>query len=863
MSSSQLFAQAPLDAADLLMEVRIEGGARGLVEAMLSGSLVLLDAQGMLDLAGVGVDEVVEGASVQATLHPEELSLRVDTRAGLLERGGTQLAFLGDEAVWNQGRLFLEVSLLGTLLDVDMSASVARQMVMVRSADDLPTVRDAARRRRARALGQATDPVAAALTASTGSGTALGGVVVDWYLALGTFSSINLGDASPSFRSGRVGVGATLLGGSAVAAYNRFAGTQAFSSTNRFEWNWTRAWPQNRWIRQVRLGKVQGTGPLARMFRGGVVTNVPYVRPAAFLVDQLAGALPPGWDVELYRGPALLDAVTPGSDGRYAFSVPLQFGFNPYQVVAHGPNGEVRSLDRSFDVSQERLPAGQFEYSLSGGACDFAPCQGAANLDLRWGVSRILTLQGGATALWYDSIPERQVAYGGAIVQPTRSLSFSGNYVHDVLASGRIRFSPSSSFRSSAGYTYVQGESSDPLRTSTVDRGIATAFLFYRPGILRGRTSIRVSGSHSESEFQDRTDMEALFSGQIRRMRLDVGGRRLVHTSPTSQSKPALFGLLRSVLQMDHHFGVLEGSLLRAGLSVESQGRLDEAYAGISQPLGSDWLLRFEGGWDRTFGSSLRIDLRANLSGLRFNSRNHAYGDGGQGLQTLQGSILAGGVGRLSVSDGRSVGRSGLAGFAFQDLNGDGVRDPDEAMIPGVRLRAAGRTARTDEDGSYEVWDLVPFETMLVEVDPASGPGAQWTPSQTLFSLQPDPNRFSRLDIPFVRTVEVMGEVRLQPSGRLLAGLDVILLDESGAEVYRTTTFTDGVFYFMGVRPGRYRAVVAPEGLVQQGLGAEAFILDVRTTPDGILEDLILWIGPEELMNPAGRNRRQPARRMP
>ena len=145
---------------------------------------------------------------------------------------------------------------------------------------------------------------------------------------------------------------------------------------------------------------------------------------------------------------------------------------------------------------------------------------------------------------------------------------------------------------------------------------------------------------------------------------------------------------------------------------------------------------------------------------------------------------------------------------------------------------------------------------MLVEVDPASGPGAQWTPTQTLFSLQPDPNRFSRLDIPFVRTVEVMGEVRLQPSGRLLAGLDVILLDESGAEVYRTTTFTDGVFYFMGVRPGRYRAVVAPEGLVQQGLGAEASILDVRTTSDGILEDLILWIGPEELMNPAGRNRR-------
>ena len=120
--------------------------------------------------------------------------------------------------------------------------------------------------------------------------------------------------------------------------------------------------------------------------------------------------------------------------------------------------------------------------------------------------------------------------------------------------------------------------------------------------------------------------------------------------------------------------------------------------------------------------------------------------------------------------------------------------------------------------------------------------------------LRLDPNQFTMLDIPFARTVEVIGEVRLQPSGRRLAGLDVILLDEAGEEAYRATTFTDGVFYFMGVRPGRYRAVVAPEGLAQQGLGAEASIVEVRPNAEGVVEDVMLWIGPEELMNQNGRS---------
>ena len=121
-----------------------------------------------------------------------------------------------------------------------------------------------------------------------------------------------------------------------------------------------------------------------------------------------------------------------------------------------------------------------------------------------------------------------------------------------------------------------------------------------------------------------------------------------------------------------------------------------------------------------------------------------------------------------------------------------------------------------------------------------------------VYQLAPEPNRFNRVDLPFIRTMEVFGEVRLQPGNRAVGNIDLILrpLSREGlapGKDYRTTTFSDGGFYFMGLPPGRYRIIALQPGLPSIFPGIDAGILEVRSQESGVMGDVVLTIGPEDL----------------
>jgi hypothetical protein len=192
------------------------------------------------------------------------------------------------------------------------------------------------------------------------------------------------------------------------------------------------------------------------------------------------------------------------------------------------------------------------------------------------------------------------------------------------------------------------------------------------------------------------------------------------------------------------------------------------------------------------------------------------------------------------------VGRAGVSGFAFLDRDGDGVLDPDEPPVPGVSLRVGPWLVETDETGRYAVWDVVPFEALIIEVDPATTPDPQWTPAVPRYLLHPDPNRFVPVDIPFVQTVEVMGEVRRAPDGTALGGVEVLLESDDDAPPYSARTFSDGAFYLMGVRPGVYRVTVAPATREAFRLAVEDLLIEVGPGQTSMVEGIVLWVRQRE-----------------
>jgi hypothetical protein len=89
----------------------------------------------------------------------------------------------------------------------------------------------------------------------------------------------------------------------------------------------------------------------------------------------------------------------------------------------------------------------------------------------------------------------------------------------------------------------------------------------------------------------------------------------------------------------------------------------------------------------------------------------------------------------------------------------------DSTVRVGITFRVRTITSVTFRKGRVET---------SVELDSlsASAAGGEldtwWTPAARFYQIHPDPNRFTRLDIPLIRTIEIIGEVRLQPGNRFL-----------------------------------------------------------------------------------------------
>jgi hypothetical protein len=837
-------AQIPDDAVELLMDVRIERGPASLVWARLrSDGSVLLAAQQIFALAGVRVERSAPDSVFEAVLEPEGLRLLVRTTDGYYARGGERNGLPPGSAAWQGGVLFLEPSLLADILGVAATVNVAELSVGLRRAAHLPAVQRLVRARRRAQLQRGRDQPTSRPTAGLGRSPALlGGAVLDWHFTLAASEPAGPGGLVVEGTAGQFGLGIDLLGGSGIVLHDRRWSNGVPGTVHETNVSWTRAWPQNGWLRQVQVGEVLGTGHQPRLLEGATVTNAPYVRPAAFAVGTLAGALPPGWEVEFYRHGVLVGATTTGTGGRYGFDVPLIYGSNPVEIIAYGPTGEVFRSQRTFEIAFERLPQGQFEYGLGGGRCSQDPCQALGNLDLRWGATRRLTLRAGSDYFWRDTLPDRWYPYGSVVFQATRSLALFAEAVGHAQVGGRVSLAPSPDFQIGAGHTRFLRDSLVPLVGSAGVRDLTDGYVFFRPGLLAGRLFVRADAVRSVGPLARRHDGRLTASAQLNALRLDLTARVSRQGTGTTPATTATTLQAQLLYQMGRIWGPLRRTILRGGLELDPDTGVVRVSGSVARRMWESFYLELSGGWERGQSGFVSLGFKASLPSVRFTSQNRVDEFGGSGLQSAEGSLLLGRRGRaLSFADGRSVGRAGVSGLAFLDRDGDGTLDPDEPPVPGVSLRVGPWLVETDDAGRYAVWDVVPFEALIIEVNPATTPDPQWTPAVPRYLLHPDPNRFVPVDIPFVQTVEVMGEVRQAPEGTPLSGVEVVLEPDDDSPPYTTRTFSDGAFYLMGIRPGVYRVTITPATRAAFDLEVEDLLIEVAAGQTSTVEGVVLW----------------------
>ncbi|MFZ5726458.1 MAG: MSCRAMM family protein [Pseudomonadota bacterium] len=551
--------------------------------------------------------------------------------------------------------------------------------------------------------------------------------------------------------------------------------------------------------------------------RGAVVTNRPVERPDAFDKTDFRGDLPAGWDAELYRNGQLLAFTTPTGDGRYEFTdVPLQYGANRFEIVLYGPQGQIRREIRQVQVGMDSIPPQQTWY-WAGIAQEDTDLFSFGNrrrgafrrgwrgtLGIERGLDTRTSIAAHAHSLLIENVRRN---YGEVALR--RSIGPTLLEVGVAQADdggGAARASWLAAF----GETHIRADAMRGWGGFVSDRFVnnvnAITSVSLDQSVKLGRTMLplhfdlrhveRRSGFDSiEASARASANFRALtFTGQLdwSRTKAPVG------PDPPDNLTASLLANAR---------------IGRVRLRGEARFALAGANSDTRMTLIGEWAGKGNAEWRAELGYDRGLD-RARI-GAGYTRRFKALQLSGFGEVASDGSVAASlslafsfgpdSGGGWRVSSEKLASRGQVVAEVWMDENGDGLRQSEEAALPGVPLTAGHghADAATDAAGRGTIDGLEPFRPVLIGVDAGSLPDPYVQPAVPGVVVTPRPGVATRIAIPMTAAGEIEGIVR-RDGGNPVEGLLVELVDAEGRVRAATVTEFDGYFLFEGVAYGRY-----------------------------------------------------------
>ena len=829
-----LRAQAGADSAGLepvIVELAIGRYGSRTVSAYRSSGDALLPVLELAELAELR-SVPLPGGGVRMTLEPGRRLVTFDPSRWEIRNGNRDVALTPADRVVGSDEQYLSTRVLSQLLNVTFAIDWDELSVTLLDADSLPIGRRVSRER-AHALFHGSEREGGADLALGVDRTRWDGMVLDYSILAPSEDLLGTGAYS-------AGLGLNLLGGSlegrlASAGPPRDGAVRADAS-------WTGVWRRSRYVTQLRLGDGLSTGPRPRSVRGFSLSNAPFLRPSLFGDIGFQGALGPGWEIEAYRGGRMIALDSADAIGRFSMDLPVEYGENAVDFIAYGPFGEMRRFNRNYRVSTDVIPGRRVEYGLAVGGCRTAECRANANLDLRYGLSSRWTVRGGVDRFWRDSLPGLFHPYLGVGGRLGNAWSVEVEGVAAAVVRGALRYEPSQDFRIGTEYHDFAAGTVAPLLTPAGRRTQWTADALARPFRSRDDVYVEASVDRITAVTGGTTSGRLGVSLYASRFRVAPAIRHVRFADPAGLTSNRSFVSLNTFSLPFPELGPLLGKIsTRTNWEVDGGGGMALAGGYLSRELGEHLHVEAGATWTRGLGTALSLFLSTQLPTVRATTSITAPSRGDAMVsQFVQGSVLYDPARRqVAFASGPSLERAGISGRVFLDGNGDGRWQPDEQVIPGVRVRAGFVTALSDSSGRYRIWNLPAFEPVLVAVDTTTLASPLWMPAYGSVSVETGPNRFRGLDIPIVPGGVIEGRAVRQAvdSTVSLPGAPLLLRRHGSSQTTRLVTFSDGGFYLIGVKPGEYQLSVDPAVLGRLGLRSQPITFTVPSSAEGATVD--------------------------
>ena len=553
--------------------------------------------------------------------------------------------------------------------------------------------------------------------------------------------------------------------------------------------------------------------------RGATLSNHPfnYIRDINKFVIEGIG--PVGWDVEVYQDQRLLDFQTVGETGEYSFqTLSLREGFNLFQIILYGPNGEREERTERFFLGKNMVDPGQFIYEFN------ALQSSTPLLDLDGDTADATPST--ISFLGEYGINQNVSAFAGLYTGPAADTRLSG------LGAG-LRVSSERTYSQLDFFQNKDGAASSSLTvTGNVNKNITltgnyTSHRNYEAdihGTLRSSTleyshNIAFSDSHSlalslsaQKENGDNGEKTWTYKNRLSTSFFGINAsNELEYITYNTSADPDLNGKL--TLRYRSPVGTLRGRLnyrMIGDPGLESSELQLQSDLSKTLTLNTTLLNQYTDGISSTLDMSLDWKLDKVRLGLTGSYADTGAMRAGVNLsyvivpRSLSGDYEISGLGS-DLSTGRVLVKP------FLDKNQNGTWEEDEPLLgEGIAFKnlMRGTEGLTDKNSTALVRGLANNVPNRIVIQSKTLPDIYLNPVSEGINIVGKPGVNGPIYFPIAQLGEVSGTLTaLGPDGEeiTLPDVRILLLDANEKVVAETHSESDGYYGFPSLPMGEYQ----------------------------------------------------------
>lgn len=630
-----------------------------------------------------------------------------------------------------------------------------------------------------------------------------------------------------------LGLGTMFLGGETNLMMN-YSSRVPFNSRNQF-YQWRLINNDSKLFKQVTAGRIftNATSSLFAPVSGVQFSNSPMQNRRSFGTYQLNDFTEPNWTVELYVNNVLVDFTQADASGFYSFEVPLMYGNTAVSLRFYGPWGEEIVQDRVINIPYNFVPKNEVEYTLSAGIVENEDMNRFSRFNLNYGLSNALTIGGGVEYLSGVSSGE-VMPFVNSSLRIAQGLLFTGEYMYGVRGEALLSYRSPRNIQVDLNYiNYDENQTAINFNYLEERKLSLSAPIRTQNFSMFGRFSINQIIMPT-TEF---TTAQLLLSGAVMGVSTNLTTYGIYNDRVR---RPTIYSALSQTYRLPNKF------LFSPQIQYDfSRNRFNNLILEIERPIFKQGFLNvaYENNFLRNahvFEVGLRYAFNFAQTGLtsRIGNRNSSF------VQSARGSLmLDDNTGYVRTSNRSAMSRAALTLIPFLDLNQNGIKDPMEPGVPGMKLKnRSGRVEYNEDQTIIRITELQPYIDLMLEIDPISLDNIAWKIPDSRIRVHTLPNHFQEIHVPVVVMGEVGGMVYLDqgqgPRGQ--GRIRVNILDENGELAASILTEGDGYFTYLGLKPGKYSAEIDPEQMQNLGYTAsEAIEFDIEVDEYGDIVDTL------------------------